>query len=45
MNPVFQALVPAMQIWWGGWWWDSWSDSYGYGGGSYSSFSGGGSWS
>jgi hypothetical protein len=44
MNPVFTALVPAVQVWWGNWWttgdgatWDG-----GYGGGSYS---GGGSWS
>jgi hypothetical protein len=44
MNPVFMALVPAVQVWWGNWWttgdgatWDG-----GYGGGSYS---GGGSWS
>jgi hypothetical protein len=47
MIPVFTALVPALQIHWGGWW-DSGSDgSYagngGYGGGTYGSV--GGSWS
>lgn len=42
MNPVFTALVPALQIHWGGWW-DSGSESWGGGyGGSYGS---GGSWS
>lgn len=45
MNPVFTALVPAMQVWWGGWYTsgdgDTWYGGYGgYGGGS-----GGGSWS
>jgi hypothetical protein len=50
MNPVFTALVPALQIHWGGWWDSGSGGSYagnggygGYGGGSYGS--GGGSWS
>jgi hypothetical protein len=46
MNPVFTALVPAVQVWWGNWWTsgdgDTWNGGGGYGGGSYS---GGGSWS
>jgi hypothetical protein len=23
MNPIFKALVPALQVSWGTWWWDS----------------------
>ncbi|MGH2614974.1 MAG: hypothetical protein ACRDJC_07030 [Thermomicrobiales bacterium] len=42
MNPVFQALVPALQVSWGNWWGSASGDSWGYGGGSYGS--GGGSW-
>ena len=33
MNPVFTALVPALQIHWGGWW-DS-NSGGSWGGGSY----------
>jgi hypothetical protein len=49
MNPVFRALVPALQVPWGNWWDagsdDTWSGYGGYGGnGGYGGGSGG-SWS
>ncbi len=46
MNPVFTALVPALQVHWGSWWDTGSGGTYagngGYGGGSYGS---GGTWS
>lgn len=47
MNPVFTALVPAVQVWWGGWYTSGDGDTWygGHGGGNSGGYSGGGSWS